>query len=710
MVTMAMAEMRVWNGGGANALASNTNNWSGGILPVAGDDVVISSDSGNIIWDGGVDGLTDTVANWNQQEGYSGTVTFRTVYPGVGDFTNFTINGNAVLAGGIWTHDPNTNAEISRLCVTIAGDLSVSQSANIGTLGLGYKAGAGPGGATGGNGATHGGRGGNGPTTVYGSIFAPENLGSGGNSNGGGAIRLVVGGELNLDGIITASTINGSYSGAGGSIFITAGSVTGAANAVIRANGTPNGSSYYGGSGGRVAVILTDPAADFSSFQGGVQAYGGWVGGRSGAAGTVYLETAAQGAGHGTLIIDNKGGFDLAAKHVYTIMPGGTDMSVFDEVIIRENGYLAIGSGSTIDFNNVNLIGESATKAHMALLADDAVIFPQEFVFSGYTLNLNVPFTVAGNWRVASGGRLSHSAGLALDLALNGNLTIDTGGQINVDGRNGTSGGLGSGTTSGYGGLGGDPASMGASYGSILAPAERGSGSGGGGLIKLVISGALTNNGVVTSSGGGKASGGGINITAGTIGGTVATAAIRATGGSGDNGYSGGGGRVAVTLTTPGADFDAYAGTLSAFGGHSYYPRRGAAGTVYRELPSEASGGGTVTVDNNGYTNAYTLASLTSLPASTLSTENLRGTQWHVIGKGKVGLVKDEGIDTLTIAADSYMELSGHILSVNGLTIGGTKYGPGFYSAAMLNDGVSDNSGGSGLVLVKGRGTTLIVR
>jgi hypothetical protein len=60
-----------------------------------------------------------------------------------------------------------------------------------------------------------------------------------------------------------------------------------------------------GGGGGRIAVVLTN-ATDFGSVK--MQACGGAAGtvpANGGAAGTLYLQTSAQGPGHGKPIMDN---------------------------------------------------------------------------------------------------------------------------------------------------------------------------------------------------------------------------------------------------------------------------------------------------------------------------------------------------------------------------------------------------------------------
>ncbi|NLB54740.1 MAG: hypothetical protein GX811_03070 [Lentisphaerae bacterium] len=99
-----LAATRVWNGGGANALASTPGNWVGNVPPVTGDDIVLDSTSSkDMTWD-----LNISVWDWTQ-DGYVGTVTLATVYPGQGSFTEFIIYGDCKIITGTWTHQANTS-------------------------------------------------------------------------------------------------------------------------------------------------------------------------------------------------------------------------------------------------------------------------------------------------------------------------------------------------------------------------------------------------------------------------------------------------------------------------------------------------------------------------------------------------------------------------------------------------------------------------
>jgi ABC-type antimicrobial peptide transport system permease subunit len=95
-------------------------------------------------------------------------------------------------------------------------------------------------------GASHGGYGGNGKTraggvVTYGLVGSPTDLGSGGGCDydkrggqGGGAVKLAIGGDLVVNGDVLANggngvggNGNGSGGGSGGSIWIDAGEISG---------------------------------------------------------------------------------------------------------------------------------------------------------------------------------------------------------------------------------------------------------------------------------------------------------------------------------------------------------------------------------------------------------------------------------------------------------------------------------------------------
>ncbi|MCX6117205.1 MAG: Ig-like domain-containing protein [Proteobacteria bacterium] len=162
-------------------------------------------------------------------------------------------------------------------------------------------------------GGAHGGygSGGTGNTNyTYGSFKTPTTIGSSGTYNvncGGGAIRITTPGTLSLDGTISSNAFTmGQYgAGAGGSVWLDLGTLTG--SGLITARGAASTSGHSGG-GGRIAIYYTTLGGLFSSsFYTKVTAYGGGAGGVGvyAAAGTVFAKTPGQA--YGDLIIDNNG-------------------------------------------------------------------------------------------------------------------------------------------------------------------------------------------------------------------------------------------------------------------------------------------------------------------------------------------------------------------------------------------------------------------
>lgn len=182
---------------------------------------------------------------------------------------------------------------------TISGDVTVDD--------LGYSPGSGRGAgnvvSSEGSGGGYGGIGGASATgasggVIYGSAVAPTDFGSGGGTGvdtatggsfGGGALRLSVLGALTINGNVSANGDSGlqdeSGGGSGGSVWITAGTLSGAGT--ISATGG-NGVFYGGGGGGGGRIAIS---ALSNQFTGTTNASGG--GGASpGQAGTICLSGA----------------------------------------------------------------------------------------------------------------------------------------------------------------------------------------------------------------------------------------------------------------------------------------------------------------------------------------------------------------------------------------------------------------------------------
>ena len=141
-------------------------------------------------------------------------------------------------------------------------------------------------------------------------------------------------------------------------------------------------------------------------------------------------------------------------------------------------------------------------------------------IAGGSTVNVTGAITVKGNSTILLQGKNTSAqvdgqwqgVGVTINAA---NVTVDAGSKITADGQGyvtgcGPGGAAVDDYTSGgsYGGKGGGTSS-GPTYGSALAPTDLGSAGGaygtgwsaGGGAIRLIVSGTLTNNGVISANG-----------------------------------------------------------------------------------------------------------------------------------------------------------------------------------------------------------------
>ncbi|MCX6874938.1 MAG: choice-of-anchor D domain-containing protein [Verrucomicrobia bacterium] len=275
-------------------------------------------------------------------------------------FTSLLLTGGAVL-----THSAAPAGEPNnRLDLTIAGAMEIDATSRVDATAKGHAATTGPGaGINSGaypSGGGHGGPGGNsygGPAggVSYGDLLAPTQGGSGGGNSinfglggaGGGVVRLNVGGALTVAGQLTANGESGrASSGAGGSIHLSAGTLAG--NGSIAANG---GSASIvgagGGGGGRIALYYGS-----STFSGGLTALGGLAAGtfsgNSGGAGTLYTHATSQSVGD--LRLDNTG----RTNAVETLLTGPvpyrlvlTNVTAFATTPITFSG-LRVGTGGLL--------------------------------------------------------------------------------------------------------------------------------------------------------------------------------------------------------------------------------------------------------------------------------------------------------------------------------------------------------------------------
>jgi len=686
----------VWTGAGTNSLASNTNNWTrNGVKPAAppGTTDVIRLDATStnpVTWNGGTNGLATRVQDWIQTEGYSGTVTVLTVYPGSGAFTEFEVAGACVVSNGAWTHmqTPAGSTPTYRLSVRAGGDFVLGSNAQVTAKGLGFRDSSGPGvGQNQARGGSHGGQGGGVlPAGVtYGSATNPATLGSGGvnggdsiGAAGGGAIAVTVGGQARIDGTLDAGArAYGAAGGAGGSILIRAGSVAG--SGMLQADG------YGMGGGGRVALIVTNAGAF-----GGVsaRAYGG-DNNSCGAAGTVYLESTNHVPGRGLLIVDNGNrvnpdyGDPLRAYGV-TLMPTNSsentavNLNQFAAVIVTNRGVLGVNADTALDFAAAALRLAGRDASYVCVRGTNALAFPPAFVVSNFTLLADVPLSIPGDMAVSASGAVSRTVETGrgqgdLTLAVQGSLNVAAGGRITVKGmgyRDNTGPGVGlwapaRGASHGGQGAVTAPAAAGVAYGSVRNPVTAGSGgvsgnpglADGGGAMRLTVAGAVQLDGELDADawalGAAGGAGGSIRLEAANLAGTGSVHAI------GHN--MGGGGRVAVYLTQ-GSEIGSVA--LRAYGGD--YTSGGAAGSVYLETSNDVPGRGRLLLDNDGRT-ASSNAAAVLLPTVQGIADELAGVVVSVSNTTRVAAVTNTAIRDLVMSTNSFLALSANTLTIDAL-------------------------------------------
>lgn len=695
---------------GASRAATCT--WTGAwdTTPSSTSDAIVVSSGGNLVWS---NTLPQAVASWDQAGGYGGTVTFHTVY-GTTGFTNFHIAGNAVINGGMWTHEDNS-ARTNRLKVSVGETFVLGSGAAIDASGLGYDAAKGDGRGMQNNGnwyqgASHGGLGGYGivgtfqlPTTTYityGSITMPEEIGSGGSVAGicgGGAIYLDIAGAATIDGAIRANapynnSINGT-GGAGGSVFIRAGDIS-SAGAVIEAKGGVSAQAHgssAGGGGGRIAVIVTNGASIDSDLTFDARGGTAYYLFQQAAAGTIYTETQPQSGGRGRLIIDN---FNVFTDHDFakTIYTPAFDYTNFSEIVIRNKGNLGIDGDDTFDFSTANLVVAGPTASVVTVASGSNVTCGANLVINGYTLVADGMTNVEGNLtltnavlthsrlpdrdateryrlRVTIGSNLTVCANARIDVTCKGFQSYQGpgGGNRNSPNQGGSYGGLGS--------LNGSPTAKYLTYGSIIAPTNNGSGCGGdsnvdtarnngGGTVALDVRGDTTLMGSIRARAAGNTpnptgSGGSLFlVTDSLFGSGTIDVTPEANVQANTYAHGGGGGRIAVILRV-GNGFDGV--TMAAYGGDGYENRDGAAGTIYRQTAAAGTGKGELVVDNNGLvpaSNAVRTRISADLP------DDLSGVMLIVTNKAVVELTEDLIVGNLLIFTNSSLVLSSYTLTV----------------------------------------------
>lgn len=548
---------------------------------------------------------------------------------------------NSLTVNGTLTHSTNKttgDGQLYDIDYVVTVDATVNSGGVIDISGRGYDNGEGPGACSNTNcGGSHGGTGSGYNQTngyagdVYGSVTAPETIGSAGGYEGGGAVKLDIGNNFYLFGTVIADGRDGEISqggGAGGSVyFIVGGDLDGTSGSITADGGTGN-NNRGGGGGGRISITY-----DTMSVTPTMQAYGGTSAGtwdyRFGGAGTIYISDTTSGVDQ--LIIDNNNSdsiYNYDWEYGKTpLTPVGTPLTLaVDEIIVRNEGDLVLNSDTDLTYNTSftwnddGNVHDNGGNLYDGSTGGDLNDGPFE---AGYDVTIPVGSRLFGNTdktllSLTINGVLTHSnnsttaAGQVYDInyAITNDVTLASGAEIDISQRGYYQGGQGPGAASvntggaGHGGTGSGYqltiASGGDVYGSVKAPVTIGSSGGyeGGGAVKLDVSGDIDVSGNIYADGrdgissqGGGAGGSIYLITAQQISGN---GTIAANGGVGSNSRGGGGGgRISITYaTTTGSR------TVTAYGGSTSTDYRfGGAGTVY--ISDTTSGIDQLIIDNN---------------------------------------------------------------------------------------------------------------
>lgn len=246
-----------------------------------------------------------------------------------------------------------SRSELKSFNIT-SSTLEIHNFASIGVSGGGHKQGAGYDGRPG-IGASHGGEGASArKNSVYGSIFEPNEFGSGSidssgaSYRGGGKVVLNVAEVLHVDGQVHADGVGSQYDGggSGGSIMIKTKVLKGFGG--FRANG------QSGGSGGRIAVYVEDK----QSYSGLVSTFGGCRSSSCGAAGTVFIREYLVGIPYETTIVNNAG---RSSSGITSIMHGTQTKYTLQKLRITEEGRVEVvnpDSNTTVKIDVLDIDGD----------------------------------------------------------------------------------------------------------------------------------------------------------------------------------------------------------------------------------------------------------------------------------------------------------------------------------------------------------------
>ena len=278
------------------------------------------------------------------------------------DGLNVVSNDFVIADGGVLTHSGNggkLTVATSRVCLEVLGDMRIQSGGEINVDKCGFDS-SGPGSGHW-IGGTHGGHGGafssqlkTSYLSTYGSVECPVTVGEAGRSySGGGAVRLKVGQTLYLQGSITALGTGGNYGSAGGSVWITAKSLSG--DGLIDACGGDVVSYTMGGGGGRISIAVEQ--GGFANWCGRTLAFGGRrtdIANQApgGFAGTICMR---EGNGLPYVLVDNDGGHVVVGGWNHPI---GALWPTEDTEEFLRSAQLTIRNGGHVTISEDTCVGE----------------------------------------------------------------------------------------------------------------------------------------------------------------------------------------------------------------------------------------------------------------------------------------------------------------------------------------------------------------
>ncbi|MEY4744384.1 MAG: hypothetical protein RL272_329, partial [Candidatus Parcubacteria bacterium] len=213
---------------------------------------------------------------------------------------------------------------------------------------------------------------------------------------GGGLVRINASGTVTLNGTISANGLNGAVSGsnaggggAGGSIFVTAGTLAGTPASAWSAkggNGADNSNDGGGGGGGRMALVYSTTSMSLAAASFDVSG------------GTAPTGTAVAGT-KGTVYVNNTVANTVNIYHGFT----------YADVDYNVNAW-TIDSGATNQYCDINLLSSASPSVTSA----NAITFPN---------TLSCPGAIASFGWTSPGG-ITTTASSAM--SVNGALSIST--------------------------------------------------------------------------------------------------------------------------------------------------------------------------------------------------------------------------------------------------------------------------------------------